>query len=120
MKHAKTGIALSSIDQGWDEETCDEQETSGVFTMLRQPVADIAVGEMYGVAGPDAEPAPVYAAPYVLAGKDRVRFARDFYLGTRFVTGILPAEGWEDEMRAEGIPERMIGKCRAHLAEHAI
>jgi hypothetical protein len=117
MNHAHAAIEQGSIDQGWDVE--HEEESSGVFSVLRRPVADIAIGEMGG-SGPAEEPAPVYAVPYVLAGKDRVRYTRDYYLGTRFVTGIIPAEGWEDEMRADGVPDLMIAKCRAHLFDHAL
>ena len=117
MSHAHAAVEQESSDQGWDVE--QDEESSGVFSVLRRPVADVAIGEM-GRSRTAGEPAPVYAVPYVLAGKDRVRYTRDYYLGTRFVTGIIPAEGWDDEMKADGVPASLIAKCRAHLIEHAL
>ena len=112
---------MTSSEPGRDEQAWDESDegTSSVFPSLHRPIVDVAVGELRS-PGPKREPTPVYATPYMLAGKDRIRFARDFYLGTSFPTGIIAAEGWEDELRGACLPEGLIAKCRAYLATRAL
>jgi hypothetical protein len=111
----------ASSEQRWDEQAADEdsEETSGVFPSLRGPIVNVAVGELTspGVTG---EPTPVYATLYTQDGKNRVRYARDFYLGTSFPTGIIVADDWEDEMASASVPEGLIAKCRAYLVERAL
>ena len=66
------------------------------------------------------EPTPVYATPYIQEGKNRIRYAGDFYLGTSFPTGIIVADDWEDQMQSACVPEVLIAKCRAYLADRAL
>lgn len=110
---------MTSSEPRWDEQAWDDSDdaVSSVFPSL--PIVDVAVGELRS-PGPKREPTPVYAAPYRLAGNGRIRFTRDFYLGTSFPTGIIAAEGWEDELRGACLPEGLIAKCRAYLAARAL
>lgn len=112
---------MTSSKRGWDEQAWDDSDegATSVFPSLHRPIVDIAVGELRS-PGPTREPTPVYAAPYRLDGTDRIRFARDFYLGTSFPTGIIAAEGWEDELRGACLPEGLIAKCRAYIAARAL
>jgi hypothetical protein len=111
----------ASSERRWDEQASDEgsEETSGVFVSLHRPIVDVAVGELYS-PGLNGEPTPVYATPYMQDGKNRIRYERDFYLGTSFPTGIIVANDWEDEMSGASVPEGLIAKCRAYLAERAL
>ena len=111
----------ASSERRWDEQASDEDrgETSGVFVSLHRPIVDVAVGELYS-PGLSGEPTPVYATPYMQDGKNRIRYAPDFYLGTRFPMGIIVAEDWEDEMSGACVPEALIAKCRTYLAERAL
>jgi hypothetical protein len=96
----------------------DDQEDSGVF-VSRSPLAvDVAIGEVrMGVPG---EPAPVYATPFVRTGRERTRYTRDYCLGVRFATGVIPTESWESEMTEDGVPAFVIERCHAYLADYAI
>ena len=111
----------ASSERRWDDQASDEgsDETSGVFEKLCRPIVDVTVGERCspGVTG---EPTPVYATPYMQDGKNRIRYERDFYLGTSFPTGIIVANDWEDEMSGASVPEGLIAVCRAYLAERAL
>jgi hypothetical protein len=95
-----------------------EQEDSGVFVSRSLLALDVAIGELR--AGAPGNPAPIYATPFVRQGRERMRYTRDYCLGVRFATGIIPAEGWEIEMARDGVPAFVLERCREYLAEHAI
>jgi hypothetical protein len=112
---------MTNSAQRWDEQVGDDndEETSGVFPSIRRPIVHIAVGELRR-PGSRGEPTPIYATPYMDAGNDRIRYARDFYLGTSFPTGIIVAVGWEEELREACVPEGLIDACRDYLAARAL
>lgn len=66
------------------------------------------------------DPTPVYARPYSIVAGERNHFAREYFLGTRFETGVIEAPAWEDEMRADGASDLVIAKCRRYLRDNAI
>ena len=112
---------MTNSEKLWDGQALneDDEETSGVFPSIRRPIVHIAVGELR-TPGPRGEPTPVYATPYMEVGDERIRYSRDFYLGTSFPTGIIVAEGWEEELRESCVPEALIDACRAYLAGRAL
>src|SRR5262245_45642096 len=79
-------------------------------------VVDVAIGDPESAEVED-DPSAIYATPYVLVDGERVRYARTYYLGTRFVNGVIAAEGWEQEMGGDGIPEFLIDRCRSYLGK---
>lgn len=96
----------------------DDQEDSGVFVSRSRMALDVAIGELR--ASTVGEPSPIYATPYVRSGRQRARYTRDYCLGVRFATGVIAAEGWDDEMTGDGVPEFVIERCREYLAGHAM
>lgn len=65
-------------------------------------------------------PTPVYARPYSIIGGDRRDYPRAYCLGVRFPTGILEDATWELDMRADGVCEGIVGKCRRYLGDNAM
>jgi hypothetical protein len=115
MSHAGASREQHTTDETWD----DEEPISGVFAVAHLLSFDVAVGTRHYLAA-DHEPTPVYALPFMMLGRHRVPYPQSYYLGTRFVTGMIAAEGWEDEMRCDGLPEAMIVKCRCYLEARAL
>ena len=66
------------------------------------------------------DPTPVYARPYSLMDGERVDFPREYFLGTRFESGIIEGETWEQEMRRDGASDFLIAKCRRYLRDNAL
>src|SRR5262245_44563116 len=92
----------------------DDDDVSGIHPVSLPPiVVDVAIGTWHAV--PQGEPAPIYAAPFVVEGRGRRAFPRTYYLGTRFATGVIPASGWDTDMTADGLPPAVIEKCREWL-----
>lgn len=66
------------------------------------------------------EPTPVYARPYNLVGGQRCDFLKRYFLGTRFLGGVIESATWEHEMRQAGASELAILQCRRYLNDHAL
>lgn len=105
--------------RGWRTGVEVHDEVSAVHSSMRLMRVSVAIGAMGPGEGGD-EPAAVYASPYVMMDSERIRIASDYYLGTRFPTGLVPAEGWEDEMLRDGVPPFVVDACRAYVAQHAL
>lgn len=116
MNQTKRGMAMQ---RPAPVECEGDEEVSGIHPSMPLMLTNIAIGAMGGEALSD-EPVAVYATQYVVMGGKRVRYARDYYLGTRFTTGVIPSEGWDDEMHGDGVSAFMIDECREYLAVHAL
>jgi hypothetical protein len=115
MSHAGAIREQHTADETWD----DDEPISGVFAVAYLLSFDIAVGTLHHLEA-DHEPAPVYALPFTMMGRQRVPYPQRYYLGTRFVTGLIAAEDWEDEMRRDGLPEAMIVKAACYVEARAL
>lgn len=93
-------------------------EVTSVRRSLRM-VADVDIELRDADRGP-FDPCPVYATPRVLVNGQRIPFARSYFLGTRFVTGVVPSATWEAEMRADSVAGRLVERCRAYLRARAL
>jgi hypothetical protein len=58
------------------------------------------------------EPSSVYVS-YIGA-------SRRYYLGTRFVSGIIPASDWSTPMQRDGAPLEVLQEIAGWLSEHAL
>jgi hypothetical protein len=97
-------------------------ETSDEVTSVRRTlrlVADVDIELHNGDRGP-FDPCAVYATPRVLVSGQRIAFARSYFLGTRFPTGIVPSSTWEAEMRADSVSGRLIDRCRSYLRSRSL
>ncbi|MEJ7734683.1 MAG: hypothetical protein WKG00_36495 [Polyangiaceae bacterium] len=93
-------------------------EVTSVRRTLRM-VADVDIDLRDGDRGP-FDPCGVYATPHVLVNGQRIAFARTYFLGTRFPTGIVASATWESEMRADSVSARLIYSCREYLRSRAL
>jgi hypothetical protein len=93
-------------------------EVTSVRRTLRM-VADVDSELRDADRGP-LDPCAVYATPRVLVNGQRIAFARSYFLGTRFPTGIVPSATWEAEMRADSVSSRLIHHCRAYLRPRSL
>lgn len=110
-----TALALHPILQS---DFADEE--SGVrHVSLRDPELGVAI-TAFSLDRDPGDPTPVYARPYTLVGGERCDAHRDYFLGTRFGTGVIEGATWEEEMRADGASDVAIRKCRSYLLEHAL
>jgi hypothetical protein len=115
MSHETATHEQHDADEGMDD---DWGSVSGVFE--RAPSFDVAIGTLHHLEA-DHDPAPVYAVPYLVLGLERMPYPLGYYLGTVFATGgMIAADGWEEAMRADDLPEEIIFKCRVYLEACAI
>ena len=95
-------------------------EESGVrHIRLRDPEVGVAI-VAFSTDRDRSDPTPVYARPYTMIGDERLDAGRDYFLGTRFGTGVIEGATWEEEMLSDGASDVAITTCRAYLQDHAI
>jgi hypothetical protein len=66
------------------------------------------------LVGDITAPKPIYATVTV-QGKER-----HYYLGTRFVEGIIVAEGWREELERDGVAQAQIEAAASWLAARCL
>lgn len=117
----ETEIAqLRAIRHALPDVVVGEGPRRALWTRLAGRTEDATFETVRGVCeARHDDPALVYVTPHAIVAGRHVRFVRDYLLGTRTPTTIVPAEDWESEMRRDGVPEPVIGRCRSYLAEHA-
>jgi hypothetical protein len=98
-------------------------EDEEVTSVRRIPALPIEIGcEIFetSVDRDASDPTPVYAHPYTLIGIEKTMANRAYFLGTRFILGLVPSVSWEEEMRADGVSGVIIEKCRRYVDSNAM
>jgi hypothetical protein len=95
-------------------------EVSSVRLITAQDLELGVAVEAFAADRSEADPTPVYARPYAIVAGERNDWPREYYLGTRFDTGIIEDASWEEAMREDGASEFVIAKCRRYLRDNGI
>jgi hypothetical protein len=106
--------AVAALADSYDDEVSDVRGVTALPIEMGVEILESASDRA------PTDPTPVYARPYTKIGADMATSEREYFLGTRFLVGLIPSATWEEEMRADGHSERSITKCRAYVDAKAL